>query len=190
MEEHELIQLSREGREEAFAALVNKYKTKVYHLAYSLTRNQTTSDDLAQEVFIKAYFSLHKFKSKSTFGTWLYRIAVNHITDHLRKTAQRKIVSLNDIGSVAAFAEDSQAAQENMREEEQKRMIVRQAIQALPFKHRMILTLRDILGFSYEEIRKMLGLSQGTVDSRLFRARKSLRETVQSLIQKGGSDEL
>lgn len=185
MEEHELIQLSREGREKAFAALVNKYKTKVYHLAYSLTRNQTTSDDLAQEIFIKAYFSLHKFKSKSKFGTWLYRIAVNHITDHLRKSAQRKTVSLNHIGTEAAFEEDSQAAQENLREEEQKRMIVRRAIQDLPPKHRTILTLRDILGFTYEEIGKTLGLSPGTVDSRLYRARKSLRESVQSLIQKG-----
>jgi RNA polymerase sigma-70 factor (ECF subfamily) len=88
MEEKELVLQSKEGNEEAFASLVKKYKTKVFNLAWSLTRDRETADDLAQEAFIKAYIALPKFQFKSGFGTWLYRITVNHVNDYLRKKSK------------------------------------------------------------------------------------------------------
>jgi len=82
MEEKELVRLSLEGDEEAFGLLVKKYQKKVFHLAYGFTRDRETADDLAQEAFIKAYFNLSKFKSRSEFGTWLYRITINTVKDY------------------------------------------------------------------------------------------------------------
>ena len=81
---------------EAFEAIVKRYEKKVFHLAYSFVQDRASADDLAQDIFVKMYFSLPKFHFKSEFGTWLYRIAVNHIKDHLRKVSRRKEVSLEE----------------------------------------------------------------------------------------------
>ncbi len=191
MDEKDLVQRSKEGGEEAFGVLVNKYKTKVYHLAYSLTHNAQAADDLAQEVFIKAYFALDKFRGKSEFGTWVYRIAVNHCRDFLRK--KNKMIQIpfeNIIGKISA-QEDEILPEEKEQEEAQRRKIVHSAIQALPDKYKTILSLRDIQDFSYNEIAKILDISPGTVDSRLHRARKMLRKKLEPFFsQKGGEHEM
>lgn len=187
MEEKKLVQLSKEGDEEAFAALVKKYKTKVFNLAFSFIQNRDIADDLAQESFIKAYFALPKFQLKSEFGTWLYRITVNHTKDYLRKKAKVKEISVDDI----AVPQEKENQIKEMEKEEQKRRILYHSIGELPEKYQTILTLRDIQGFSYEEIAKILRLSPGTVDSRLHRARKMLREKVMPFLKKkGGINEM
>jgi RNA polymerase sigma-70 factor (ECF subfamily) len=186
MEEKELIRLSQKGDGEAFGHLVERYKGKVFSLAYGWTRNRAVADDLAQEIFIKAYFSLPKFKFKSEFGTWLYRIAVNHIKDYLRKNKIRqKEISLEEVGRAIASEQGDRPEEEQTGEK--RRELVWGALARLPEKYRVILTLRDIQGLSYEEIARILHLSPGTVDSRLFRARKRLREKLTaSLARKGG----
>lgn len=181
MEEKDLVQRSQEGDEEAFAALVNKYKTKVFNLAFSLTHNRDTADDLAQEVFLKAYLSLPKFQLKSEFGTWLYRITVNHAKDYLRKRMKMKEIHLDDL---AASQEEETQVKEKKEEEEQKRKILFRSLSELPEKYRLILTLRDIQGFSYEELANILKISPGTVDSRLHRARKMLRQKIIPLLER------
>jgi RNA polymerase sigma-70 factor (ECF subfamily) len=188
MDEKELIRLSQEGNGEAFGQLVERYKIKVFSLAYGWTQNRTAADDLAQEVFIKAYFSLPRFRSKSEFGTWLYRIAINHIKDYLRKNKRKlKEVSLDQLGGIDLTAENVSSREEEKTGEERK-ALVQAALQRLPEKHRTILTLRDIQGLSYEEIADILGLSQGTVDSRLFRARKKLREKLAPYLDQEGGE--
>lgn len=187
MEENRLVQQSLEGEEEAFGALVKKYKTKVFNMAYSFTRDREAADDLAQEVFIKAYYALGKFKFKSGFGTWLYRIAVNHIKDHLRKQKKERHVSFDDVYQESKLSQDAADRREDAREKESRIKLLHQALQSLPQKHRVILTLRDIQGHSYEEIASILNLSPGTVDSRLHRARKMLREKISPFLsQEGG----
>ena len=189
MEEKKLIRLSQEGDEEAFGLLVKKYQRKVFCLAYSFMHNRETADDLAQEAFIKAYFGLSKFKFKSTFGTWLYRITINTIKDHLRKKERMNKVSIHDIHERPSFQEDE--ARERKRWGDERRRIVHQFIQTLPEKYRTILTFRDIEGFSYQEISQILQISPGTVDSRLHRARKMLRDKLKPLLRKkGGEDEM
>jgi RNA polymerase sigma-70 factor (ECF subfamily) len=187
MDEKELIRLSQEGNGEAFGQLVERYKTKVFSLAYNWTQDRTAADDLAQEVFIKAYFSLPKFKSKSRFGTWLYRIAMNHIKDYLRKNKRRtKETSLEALGNIDLTAENVSSREEEQAVERRK-SLVQAGLESLPEKHRTILTLRDVQGLSYEEIAEILGLSPGTVDSRLFRARRKLRERLAPYLgQEGG----
>ncbi len=191
MEEKDLVRSSKEGNEEAFASLVKKYRVKVFNLAFSLTRDRDTADDLAQEVFIKAYFALPRFELRSEFGTWLYRITINHVRDFLRKTSRMKRYSLEEIKESSIPQEDETMKREKDRTEEHRKKIIHRAIQVLPEKHQVILTLRDIQGLSYEEITKILRISPGTVDSRLHRARKLLREKLAPFLsQKGGNHEL
>jgi len=185
MDEKELIRLSQAGNGEAFGQLVERYKTKVFSLAYGLTRDRVEADDLAQEIFIKAYFVLPKFKFRSEFGTWLYRVAINHIRDYLRRSKHRRHdVPLEKIPEIRMAANNHTPEEE--REDMKRRLLVRKALDRLPEKYRVILMLRDIQGLPYEEISRILRLSPGTVDSRLFRARKRLM----ALVRKGGGNEL
>jgi RNA polymerase sigma-70 factor, ECF subfamily len=175
MEEKTLIEAARLGSREAFETIVKRYEKKVFHLAFSFVRDRASADDLAQEVFVKAYFALPKFHFKSEFGTWLYRIAANHIKDHLRKVSRRKEVSIEEFEDVAFVSDDQVKERERIQAEDQRKKIFFRVLATLPQKYRMILTLRDIRGFSYEEITRILKISPGTVDSRLHRARKLLR---------------
>jgi len=178
MTEKDLILETIHGNENAFAQLVDKYKTKVFHLAYQMTRNQETSDDLTQESFIKAYTSLDRFEFKSSFGTWLYRIALNHIRDHLRKETRMRPVSLDETLENIASHDSKIPPRENVMETKRQNQIIQEGIRSLPEKYRMIMILRDLQGFPYKDIAQILNISEGTVDSRLFRARSLLRKKI------------
>lgn len=187
MEEKELIQLSQQGNDEAFEALVKKYQRKVFQLAFSITQDRTNADDIAQEVFLKAYIYLPKFKFKSSLGTWLYQITVNHVKDYFRKTKKIKLISLEDTQELASNKEDEMTNREKRQIENERKKLVHKALQTLPGKYKIIISLRDIQGFSYGEIVDILNISPGTVDSRLHRARKMLRKKIASLsILRGG----
>jgi len=173
MEEKEIVQSARKGDKDSFGILVEKYRNKMFYLAYSRTNNRETADDLAQEIFIKAYRALPRFNLKSKFSTWLYRIAINTIKDFHRKESGSKRLSLDQSAQVSDVKN-----LKNEEEKQEKLKIIRESIDKLPEKHRIILTLRDIQGKSYSEIADILHISPGTVDSRLFRARKKLREAM------------
>jgi RNA polymerase sigma-70 factor, ECF subfamily len=191
MEEKQLVRLAQEGSPQAFEELVAKYQPKVFSMALSFTRNREAADDLAQEVFLKAYLALPRFHGKSEFGTWLYRISINHIRDFLRKKGRAKEVSLDDVPEIS-FSDREQAERaEQERETEARRALVQKSVLGLPEKYRIILTLRDIQGLAYEEISRILKLSPGTVDSRLHRARRMLRvQLAPYLAGEGGAHEL
>jgi RNA polymerase sigma-70 factor, ECF subfamily len=186
MDEKELVRLAREGSQEAFEELVKKYQSKVFSMALSFTRNREAADDLAQEVFLKAYLALPRFQGKSEFGTWLYRISVNHIKDFLRKKGRAKEVSLEDVGEISLSDRDQADKAVLEAEAEARRGLVRRSVERLPDKYRVILTLRDIQGLPYDEISRVLRLSPGTVDSRLHRARKILRDRMSPYLQREG----
>jgi RNA polymerase sigma-70 factor (ECF subfamily) len=177
MEEKRLVELARDGHEEAYAELVQNYQSKVYNMALSFTGNRESADDLAQEIFLKAYLALPRFRFGSAFGTWLYRIAVNHAKDFLRKRVKVREVSLDTIGELAA-SDASAEMMEMEREDERRRGLVRSHLESLPAKYRIVLTLRDVQGLPYDEIARILSISPGTLDSRLHRGRKMLRKRV------------
>jgi RNA polymerase sigma-70 factor (ECF subfamily) len=160
-------------------------------MALSFSRNREAADDLAQEIFLKAYLALPRFHGKSEFGTWLYRISMNHIKDYLRKKGRAKEVPLDDVCELA-FSDREQAEKaEQERETEARRALVHGQVESLPEKYRVILTLRDIQGMAYEEISRILKLSPGTVDSRLHRARRMLRLKLAPCFEgEGGVNEL
>jgi RNA polymerase sigma-70 factor (ECF subfamily) len=191
MEDVTLVRQAQQGSRGAFEDLVKRYERKVFHLAYGFVQDRATADDLAQEVFIKAYFALPKFHFKSEFGTWLYRIAVNHIKDHLRKTARKKEVSIEDVAELPVAGGDEIKEREDMRVQDERKKVIFRVLAALPEKYRTILTLRDVRGLSYEEVASILAVSPGTVDSRLHRARKMLRKKMAPFVgPEGGADEM
>jgi len=184
MDEEELVRRSKQGDEEAFASLVNAYKKRVFHLTYSLTRDQEVADDLAQEVFLKVFLALPKFRERSRFGTWLYQIAVNHTKDFLRKKGRLKQVRLDEAMEGRERLEDETMKRERETDLEKKSRIIYEVIRTLPEKYQLILSLRDIQALPYDEISRALRISPGTVDSRIHRARKMLRERVKALLEK------
>jgi RNA polymerase sigma-70 factor (ECF subfamily) len=163
-----LIKRFIEGDETAFKTLVYRHKEKVRNIIY-LTMNQSDSvDDIAQEVFITIYKNLKYFRFESQFTTWLYRITVNKCRDHLRKMKIRNIFTpLKDNEEYHGYSQ----VNENM----DIPGIVQKAISKLPEKLRVPLMLKDIEGFSYQEIAETVQCEIGTVKSRIFRARESLR---------------
>lgn len=188
MEENEVVKLAQQGDKEAFSVLVRNYQNKVFGLAINIVRNHETADDLAQEIFIKAYQALPRFRFQSEFSTWLYQIAINHIRDHLRKHKKEKNdLRLDEIPEISGEEKEASEQMANRQEEEYRKRLLREKLEEMPEKYRLILSLRDIQGLSYEEISKMLKLSAGTVDSRLHRARRLLRKKLaQVLGQEGG----
>lgn len=186
MEDKELVRLAQEGSQEAFEELVTRYQSKVFSMALSFTRNRESADDLAQEVFLKAYLALPRFQGKSEFGTWFYRISVNHIKDFLRKKGRAKEVPLDDVRELSLSDSDQADKAAHEAETEARKGLVRRFVEELPDKYRIILTLRDIQGMPYESIAQVLRLSPGTVDSRLHRARKILRARMSPYLQREG----
>lgn len=186
MEDKELVERARDGDRDAFEGLVRKYEAKVYHLAYGFVQDRAAADDLAQDVFLKVYLSLGKFHFRSEFGTWLYRLAVNHIKDHLRKTARKREVSLDDVAEAAFPAADDVREREDAKIRDDRRRAVLKVLETLPAKYRVILTLRDVEGLPYETIADTLSISPGTVDSRLHRARKMLLKKMAPYLDREG----
>lgn len=177
----------------AFDELVRLYQKKVYNLCYHFTGNHDDAQDLAQEAFIRAYKALGSFRNEADFGTWLHRITLN-VWLNIKRKNTRQTVSLDepydsDNGSsiqreVAASSGDPLEA----LEEKEFRGLVRSALNTLSGEHRAVLVLREIEGYSYEEIANLLGCSLGTVKSRISRAREVLRRAMMELGQQAKED--
>ena len=173
-DDYSLIRQFIDGNSSAFQILVKRHKEKVRNIVYLTMNNSALVDDIAQEVFITVYRNLKYFRFESQFTTWLYRITVNRCKDYLRKMNVRKIFSPLEEGK--EVTEYTTPAENN-----DVSRIVRDAISKLPVKLRMPLVLKDIEGFSYQEISETLKCEMGTVKSRIFRGRERLKEILQPL---------
>lgn len=182
-EDAKLVDRAKNGDSAAYATLVEKYSGFVYRTIYYDLRNNEDAEDLSQEVFIKAYGALCGFRYDSEFSTWLFRICKNTVYDHVRKHGKTKTVSFSDM----TYDEDGEKEAEfpdlSGKYEPEKRAIsdetsrtVREAIAELSEEHRDVIVLREIDGYSYAEIAEMLSLEEGTVKSRLSRARNALKK--------------
>jgi len=164
------------GADRGFEDLVRRYENRVLNIIYSLIRSDSESRDIAQEVFLKVYHNLESFRRQSRFSTWLYRITVNTVYDFLRK---RKNITQD-----AVFFEPLAASDQGPREvllAKEKGEIVRLALAKVPFKFRSALVLKDIENLSYLEISEVLHCSLGTVESKIYRARKFLKQELLKL---------
>ena len=173
-DDYSIIRQFIEGDKSAFQVLVKRHKEKVRNIIYITMNNSALVDDIAQDVFITVYRNLKHFRFESQFTTWLYRITVNRCKDYLRRMNVRKIFSPIDEGyEVSEFSTPT--------EDNDISKIVTEAISKLPLKLRMPLILKDIEGFSYQEISETLKCEMGTVKSRIFRGREKLKEILQPL---------
>jgi RNA polymerase, sigma-24 subunit, RpoE len=175
----------------AFEELVSLYQSRVYSLGYKLSGNHDDAQDLAQEVFIRAFGALKDFRNEADFGTWLHRITVNLWLNMRRKQVKQVIVSVDEpvrIGEDEVYRELAAAEgnPEQMLENKEFSGLVRLALGELPREYRAVLVLREIEGYSYEEVAAILKCSLGTVKSRLNRARQILKQKVTVLAQEAG----
>ncbi|MEK6754621.1 MAG: sigma-70 family RNA polymerase sigma factor [Bacteroidota bacterium] len=176
-----LITLFQQGERSAFRVLVERYQSRIKNLIYSIFHEPDVIDDLAQEVFIKAYEALPHFRFQSSFYTWLYRIAVNRSRDELRKRKVRRLFSLQALLESSDHELGSKLAVEPRDTEVQE--LIASALKTLPERFRTVIILKDIDGLSYEEIAEVLQCEMGTVKSRLFRARAMLRNVLKPLLE-------
>lgn len=187
----ELVRRSQTKDQQAFAELVSLYQDKVYSLSYHLTGDATEAQDLAQEVFLRAYLHIGTFRQEADFGTWLHRITVNVWLNSRRKQKGPLVISLDtpivtEDGEMAREVAAAQPDPLEMTTERELQQLVRRALQELPADFRAVLVLREIEGYNYEEIARLLRCSLGTVKSRLNRARHALKAKVLALAARDG----
>ncbi|MBC2606834.1 sigma-70 family RNA polymerase sigma factor [Pelagicoccus albus] len=183
-----IVHKVQEGDVEAFDELVTKYRERIYAVVYNLTSNREDASDLTQDAFIKAFQSIGRFKGKSSFFTWLYRIALNTTLTHLRKNKLRRFLSfekMNDEDHSAGFIEqlvtDSDSDKRALMNELQEKL--NDAFQKLSVKHRTVITLYEIDGLSHKEIAEIVGTSVGTVRSRLHYAKLFLQAELKDYVE-------
>ncbi len=182
--EEELIARAQKGDEDAFAQLLELHQGKVYGLILRLTGSQEDAMELTQEAFFNAWRGLPNFHGESRFSTWLYRLATNVSIDFLRKEKRRRALS---IASLSAGEEDDRILEipdhrftpQTELERKELQEAVRRGLEQLSDDHRQVLVLRELNGLSYLEIAQVLHIEEGTVKSRIARARLALRKILQ-----------
>lgn len=168
----------------AFDQLVIKHKDKLFNMVYWLSGDYQEANDCAQEIFIKVFKAIKKFRFESSFSTWLNRIAINTCKNRRKSSASRwkkRTVSLENPESSkqdnrSYEIQNGSPSPENRLEKKERIMMIQKAINALPREQNRMVVLRDIQGLSYQEIADITGLNPGTVKSRLARARMELRK--------------
>ena len=178
-EEAKVIRAVQDGKVNAFDDLVLEDQDRVYHIALKMTGNEEDAFDLSQETFLKAYRTLKSFRGEASFGTWLYRMASNLCVDFLRKKKRRGAASLVSLDEEEAPGRprelpDLRYEPQNALEKKELQKKVHAGLERLPHEQKLILVLRDVEGFSYQEISDALKIELGTVKSRSYRARAHL----------------
>jgi len=180
--EIDLIAAAQSGDQNAFAQLVEAHQGKVYSLSYRMTGNPDDAADLTQEAFLNAWRGLASFHGQSSFSTWLHRLTSNVCIDFLRREKRRTALSMTveeDEEGRQAEVPDHRFSPEQELERRELRRTVQQGLAALSPEHRRVLVLRELEGLSYQEIAQCLELEEGTVKSRIARARIALKEYLQ-----------
>lgn len=177
MDDNRLVTLFQRGDEDAFDALVERHRRRIYSLVCRLA-SPAEADDLAQEVFIAAYRALPSFRGDSAFSTWLYRIAVHTCSHHLRR---RKLDTTDLDEEFMDSDREHDPERSAISSELQGR--VREAIENLPYKLRLVVVLRDLQGLNYEEIAQVVGCPIGTVRSRLHYATQRLATVLRPYVE-------
>ena len=183
--EDSLVAKAQRGDALAFGELVTRHQDALFNGICRMVGQREDAEDLAQEVFLKAYRHIARFEGRSSFYTWLYSIAINVVISHRRKLGSRRrqaTFSLDGGDDRPFDVADDAATPDVASQHHELGERIEQAIAQLDDEHRNIVVLGDIEGFDYEEIGELLGCPQGTVKSRLHRARLALREQLKDLV--------
>src|SRR5213594_4385128 len=176
--DRELVRRAQREDKEAFEELVRRHQHRVFAVAGGILRRREDVEDIAQQVFVKAYFSLKRFDQRAAFSTWLYKITVNECWDLLRKKKVRPLLYKGDLSEEQARQVISSAEKSrdlpDISERLEARQRVERLLEGLDERDRLMLILKEVEGFSIEEIAEVLDLNANTVKVRLFRARRRL----------------
>lgn len=189
-EDLQYVILCRKGDANAFDVLVERHQKKMLNIAFRIIGDYDEACDVTQEAFVSAYKSINKFRGEAKFSTWLYRIVVNYSKNRLKQlrgATKNADICLDDLGELTTKGKNNPSlidhsnpgTQMERRERENQ---VQRCITSLDEEYRDVLVLRDIQGFSYEEIRDILNIPDGTVKSRLSRARIALKDCLIKVI--------
>jgi RNA polymerase sigma-70 factor (ECF subfamily) len=187
-EDARLVERFNRGDERAFDEIVSRHYQRVCNILFHSIGTAASIEDLAQDVFLKVYDALPKYRGDSTFSTWLYRIAVNAALDELRRIKRKRMLYFLRADELEGYERELGAALSSPRrpdqELERKELgeTLQRAMNKLPAKQRVAFVLREVEGFSYTEIAGMLKCSLGTVKSRLFHARLKLRRYIKPYV--------
>jgi RNA polymerase sigma-70 factor (ECF subfamily) len=196
--EEKLIERLQRRDEAAFNELIRLYQARIFHLVFRMLGDRAEAEDVAQEVFVTVFKSIDGFRGESKLSTWLYRVATNHCKNRLkyldrrargRKTEFDEVAEHGSIESASMETTSHIARPDQMLEAKQKERILELAVAAIDDEHRQLVVLRDVEHMSYEQIQEITGLPEGTVKSRLHRARHALREHVARLSGERRPDE-
>ena len=188
-EDAELVARTQAGDPDAFSDLVKKYSPRLYSLVYNMTSNHEDTNDLLQDIFAKAYRSIQGFRGKSSFYTWMHSIAVNMSINFLKKRGRRYSLSLDDVDAnvqndkefIEVTTGTNPVREADLGELQQR---LNEAMMKLSYEHRIVVTMFDIQGMPHAEISKILGVSEGTVRSRLFYAHRQLQNYLEEFRSK------
>ena len=186
-EDLKLIEATKQGDSRAFDILVMRYQNRVFKVVARFVKDPSESLDICQEVFLKAYRALDKFRADSSFYTWLYRIAVNTAKNFIVSQGHRLPEIDIEIIDIDRFAMRNSPKEcgtpERLMMRDEIELVVYDTIERMPNDLRVAITLREIEGMSYEEISDIMHCPVGTVRSRIFRARSAIEKSVQPLLQ-------
>ncbi len=181
MDERMLISKIQEGDTGLFEELISSYQRKIYSLALRILRNEEDAGDASQEAILKIYRAIGSFQGKSSFSTWVYMVTRNACLDFIRRRAH---ISDYEEGmpeyDCAPLYNPSAETPEGAYEKKERRLRIIELIRSLPEEQKTVLVLRDVDGYAYGEIAEILNISEGTVKSRLFRAREALRQLLKA----------
>lgn len=182
-DDRELVRRAQQEDQGAFEELVRRHQHRVFAVAGGILRRREDVEDIAQQVFVKAYFSLKRFDQRAAFSTWLYKITVNECWDMLRKKKVRPLVYEADLSEEQArqvtSAEEKDGGGPDISERLEARERVERLLDGLDERDRLMLILKEVEGFAVEEIAEVLDLNANTVKVRLFRARRRIVNRVQ-----------
>jgi len=177
-DDRELVRRGQAGDKEAFEELVRRHQHRVFAVAGGILRRREDVEDIAQQVFVKAYFSLKRFDQRAAFSTWLYKITVNECWDLLRKKKVRPLLYESDLSEEQArlfsASERLDSGAQDVSDKLEAQQQVENLLQGLDERDRMMLILKEVEGFAIEEIAEILDLNANTVKVRLFRARRRI----------------
>jgi RNA polymerase sigma-70 factor, ECF subfamily len=190
-EDIELVESAKNGDHRDFERLVTKYKSMVFNVVHSFTGNYQESEDISQEVFVKAYFALDSFQYKSSFSTWLYRVTVNQCLDTIKKKKRRNLslesdLNTNDATALKNIANDRRDNVEDAATNNELQGFIQKALDSLPGEYRIATILKEIENLSCKEIARIMNASVGKVKTLLFRARGMLRTKLTPFYESGG----
>ena len=179
-EDRELVRQAQKGEESAFEELVRRHQQKVLGLVNGILRRREDTEDVAQQVFMKAYVSLKKFDQRAAFSTWLYKITVNECWDYLRKKKVRPLTYEADLSEEQVSQMEAPASDESLPQSPEEQAEVKELLEwllgRLSDEDRRLLVLKEMEGFSVQELAEILNLNVNTVKVRLFRARTRLMD--------------